>query len=315
MKVTVKTPCRLHFTLIDLNGNLGRIDGGVGITLRQPSTVVEAEPSAKTVIDAGDRTSELESLCGRIARKYRTKKQFKLTVRQQIPQHVGLGSSTQLYLAVAKAVTELYGITADARELAVLASRGGTSGIGVAAFEQGGFIVDCGHSYGRGMEKANFLPSAYSTARPAPVAVRLDFPDWRVLLCIPEGSGLHGVDELEYFRQHFPADEREPEKISRIILMKMIPSVVEKNLKEFDEAVKLMNKARSFTFPKETQRLINTINKQGGRGTSMTSFGPVVFTLTDKQHTLEKIKDSINGYGRLMETKAQNHGAVVKHSQ
>jgi len=93
--------------------------------------------------------------------------------------------------------------------------------------------------------------------------------------------------------------------------MKMIPSILEKNLEEFDQAVRLMNKARSFKFPKETQKMINEAGRQGGMGTSMTSFGPTVFTFTDSQKTKERIKQKLKQYGRVTETKAQNHGAVV----
>ncbi len=32
MPITITTPSRLHFGLIDLNGELGRINGGIGIT-------------------------------------------------------------------------------------------------------------------------------------------------------------------------------------------------------------------------------------------------------------------------------------------
>ena len=35
--VTVSSPSRLHFTLIDLNGELGRVDAGIGVALNEPS--------------------------------------------------------------------------------------------------------------------------------------------------------------------------------------------------------------------------------------------------------------------------------------
>ncbi|PKL71007.1 MAG: hypothetical protein CVV29_12890, partial [Methanobacteriales archaeon HGW-Methanobacteriales-2] len=42
-ELIIKTPSRLHLTLIDLNGSLGRIDGGVGLTLEKPALVLEME--------------------------------------------------------------------------------------------------------------------------------------------------------------------------------------------------------------------------------------------------------------------------------
>ena len=41
----IQTPSRLHITLIDLNGSYGRIDGGIGITLADPSFILEAVPA------------------------------------------------------------------------------------------------------------------------------------------------------------------------------------------------------------------------------------------------------------------------------
>ena len=40
----IETPSRLHMTLIDLNGTIGRIDGGVGLTIKKPKLVLEAKP-------------------------------------------------------------------------------------------------------------------------------------------------------------------------------------------------------------------------------------------------------------------------------
>ena len=149
MKVTVRSPCRLHLSLIDLNGSLGRIDGSVGITLANPHVEVTAEKSSKQEVDAGVRTNEIRQLISKISTKYGITKKIKLNARRQIPLHAGLGSTTQLYLSVARAMLGLNNIKANVRELAVLTGRGGTSGIGVHAFEHGGFLVDCGHSYGK----------------------------------------------------------------------------------------------------------------------------------------------------------------------
>ena len=50
----IETPSRLHLTLIDLNGIHGRIDGGVGLTIKEPSLRIEAEK-----IDEGIETISL----------------------------------------------------------------------------------------------------------------------------------------------------------------------------------------------------------------------------------------------------------------
>ena len=47
VKVYVKTPARLHLGLIDLNGDLGRMFGGLGVGIDHPNVIVEAEQSQR----------------------------------------------------------------------------------------------------------------------------------------------------------------------------------------------------------------------------------------------------------------------------
>ena len=42
IEVTVKTPSRLHFSMIDLRGDLGRIHGSVGVAIDRPNIVLRA---------------------------------------------------------------------------------------------------------------------------------------------------------------------------------------------------------------------------------------------------------------------------------
>ncbi|MFA5255022.1 MAG: chorismate pyruvate-lyase family protein, partial [Methanoregula sp.] len=44
-RVIVRTPSRIHLTLLDMNGGLGRVDGGVGIALDEPAILIEARAS------------------------------------------------------------------------------------------------------------------------------------------------------------------------------------------------------------------------------------------------------------------------------
>jgi len=102
--------------------------------------------------------------------------------------HVGLGGGTQLGIAAGKALCELYHRPATAREIASIINRGGTSGIGTAAFEGGGFLIDGGHTFGPGKEKVDFRPSSASIGiRAPPVIARHEFPkSWKILLATPD---------------------------------------------------------------------------------------------------------------------------------
>ena len=116
--VSVKTPSRLHFTLIDLNGEIGRVDGGIGVALDRPNVIVKA-----TLSDTIEVRGKMRSVAEEILRKVIGEiggAGVKLEVLETIPEHVGLGSKTQLSLAVATAASSVLGVDIDTRRLARL---------------------------------------------------------------------------------------------------------------------------------------------------------------------------------------------------
>lgn len=43
--IEITAPSRIHMALIDLNASIGRVDGGIGITLQEPAMRIRAEIS------------------------------------------------------------------------------------------------------------------------------------------------------------------------------------------------------------------------------------------------------------------------------
>ena len=91
MKVYVKTPARLQLGLIDLNGDLGRLFGGLGVGIDRPNVVLEAQPSEKLTV-AGERNERTKALAKRFFETYGVKTRASINVKQAIPEHSGLGS-------------------------------------------------------------------------------------------------------------------------------------------------------------------------------------------------------------------------------
>jgi beta-ribofuranosylaminobenzene 5'-phosphate synthase len=327
----IETPSRLHMTLIDLNGTIGRIDGGVGLTIEEPKLILEA----KTQDEGVDIFfKESQNLSEELVRDYREKIEntvkkindflkadsgFKFEVKKAYPAHSGLGSGTQLSLAVAKLVLNLNDHDINAPQIAKIVGRGGTSGIGVRAFDGGGFIIDGGHKID---EKPDFLPSSASKALPASLIARYDFPkDWKVVLAIPNvPAGASGQKEVNIFQKYCPINLDEVQKLSHLILMKMMPSVVEKDLDSFGSAV---NEIQSIGFKRievEFQdtiinELIENMRDAGATGVGMSSFGPTIYALTDTNtKNISKIAQSTMKEigGKVIATKAQNSGAKIR---
>ena len=231
--IKVVSPSRLHLTLIDLNAELGRVDGGAGITLESPRPgnfwqLKLIISKSSVILFSQARCEKLQMLC------FLTGKGIRLHINDSLPDHVGLGSGTQAALSAAAAINKIYGLGKSVRELAVAVGRGGTSGIGVAAFENGGFILDGGHKF---KDKGAFSPSAASHVPPGPVLFRRDFPDWPIVLAIPNTKGAHDAEEVDIFKKYCPIPLAEVQEICHVILMQMLPALVEEDLESFGRAI------------------------------------------------------------------------------
>lgn len=310
MKVRIKTPSRIHMTLIDLNGSIGRIDGGVGFALKEPCIEIVCEKCDEISVEGGINKKRFED----VAKKFSEYGGLRIKVLRDYESHVGLGSGTQISLAVAKAFDVLYGLGLNVRELAEITGRGGTSGIGVAVFESGGFILDGGHSV---REKPYFLPSSASKAKPPKVLARYDFPDWYVVVAIPNLKGAYGRKEVSLFEQFCPIPLDDVRKLCHVILMKLLPAVVESDLDSFNDALRSI---QYLGFKKieidQYGNLIWNIINHSDFAIGMSSMGPAVYAVTDTD--AKEIAKYIDGYFRekgfeckVYVTKPNNEGAKI----
>jgi beta-ribofuranosylaminobenzene 5'-phosphate synthase len=309
-ELEVDTPSRLHFTLIDLHGGLGRIDGGLGVALRSPrirlnvrAAAPESETESETEMDGSSQGSvpaRVEEIVSNLQNELGFHDSFDMELLDSIPMHIGLGSNTQLALAVTKAITYFMGMDLPSHQLAFFAKRGGTSGIGVATFEHGGFVMDAGHST---TSKNEFLPSHYSKAVPPKLMLRRSLPEnWYFVVTTPYiGQGLSGEKEADVFKKYCPIPRREVEKLSHLILMKMLPAVAEEDIVAFGESLRTI---QSIGFKRIENELQDKVVKElydfyydrNALGAGLSSFGPTTFALVNGEGAAKKLKCEIEKY-------------------
>ncbi len=318
--VRIRTPARLHFSLIDLNGELGRIDGGIGVAIAKPSWVINISKHPTWVVP-GFITEVLE----RLRNKLQLTQSYKIDLKSKLPIHVGLGSQTQLSLALAHGFSILENHKHTIYELASIVGRGGTSGIGVAAYERGGFILDGGHILS---EKPEFLPSHYSNAKPAVLVNRIKVPkDWYFVVAIPDtGEGKSGSEEIKIFNKHCPIPSSEVEKLSRIILMQMLPAITEDDIEQFGAGISSIQKVGFKRIENELQHefvkdLQQFFQNHGSSGTGLSSFGPATFCMLQSESAASDLVAETKRYlenhgqtGSVFYTPANNEGAEIKTS-
>jgi beta-ribofuranosylaminobenzene 5'-phosphate synthase len=328
LKIT--TPSRLHISLIDMNASIGRVDGGIGITLDEPVISIGAEksdifdePVKKGGLLLGSSNVEITGKSEHVERMRKSaalllpeSAGIRIRIEKDYPSHIGLGSGTQVALAAGMAVNKIYDLGLGVYELAKNAGRGGTSGIGIAAFESGGFVLDGGHKFS---EKKAFLPSAASKLPPAPVLLRRDFPDWDIVVAIPEQKGASLKNEVNIFQKECPVPLREVERLSHIILMQLLPALVEEDIITFGEGI---NRIQEIGFKKKevelqpvSAKLMKVLREDGAYGAGMSSFGPTVYAFGEDAGNLKKIAQEFLGEkGRVFITGARNTGAKIEEN-
>lgn len=322
-EVRISSPSRLHFGLIDLNGQIGRIDGGTGLALESPRTVISARHSDVLTVRCPpdpEAVPRAETAARLVMERYNLPP-AEVTIGERPFAHVGLGSATQLLVGVAHALCLLNGIKRPSIEIASVVNRGGTSGIGVAAFDRGGFILDGGHRFRCGFDsKGHYSPSsAVKGLSCAPTIARLDFPDWDILLVIPAGTETSGLREVDIFKIVCPIALDEVRAISHIVLMKMLPAIVERDLEGFGQAIEESQRYgfKAFEFRAQAPEVIECVGfmkDSGGHGVGMSSWGPTLFAFGED---LTQLRDKTQAFmaertgGSCLLTKADNQGMRV----
>jgi len=311
--VSVLTTARLHMGFLDLNGGLGRKFGSIGLSLDQPATQLDARRAEGFSVDGPGAERTLA-----IARNFAARVGFtggaKLRLYEVIPEHAGLGSGTQLALAVGVALSRLYELPLTLPEIAALSERGARSGIGIGAFEQGGLLVDGG----RGTD--TILP---------PVITRLSFPEaWRVLLIFDHAAiGVHGGEEVEAFRTLpvFPAASAAD--ICRLVLMQALPAVAEQDLSAFGAAIHAIQclvgdyfaaaqGGGRFTSP-DVSMVLEWLQNTGVGCIGQSSWGPTGFAVVESEHAAQNLLAQLKARYiakpglQFLTCKARNQGSQV----
>jgi beta-ribofuranosylaminobenzene 5'-phosphate synthase len=245
-----------------------------------------------------------------------------MEIAQAIPPHTGLGSGTQLSLGIAAAISALYDLNLNTEEIALLVGRGGTSGIGVAAFRHGGFIVDGGHRFPA--QKSSFLPSSASgNVAPPPVLFRQGFPDWPILLVIPNCRHISGVEEVRLFTNLCPMPQTTAQQLSHLILMKLLPALVENDLISFGKAI---NRIQEIGWKKIEvdaqgviiQKTMAFLRNNGAVGVGLSSWGPTLYALSEEveslQQKMQQFLSHLPDGGTCFITHANNIGAQCEIS-
>ena len=267
----VTATARLHFGFLDPSGRGKRPFGSFGLSLDRPLTRLTLSRARALKVSGKERERALRYL-KTIAASCGVAPAYALHIEEAIPPHAGLGSGTQLALAVGSALAALEGLQLSPEEIAARLLRGLRSGIGIATFASGGAVLDGGPGQGA-------LP---------PLIGRLPFPpEWRVLLIFDAtASGLAGQSETTAFNSlpDFPGSKTD--ELYRRIMHGALPALAAVDFKTFCEHVGYLQACMGAYFaplqggPYASQlvgEVLDWLRSEGVIGLGQSSWGPTGF--------------------------------------
>lgn len=318
--VQIRSSARLHMGFFDLHGGLGRKFGSIGVSLAEPVLLVNASGAEKlTVTGEQSVPATVLAKANAIARQLITKLNLNaavaLRIGEYIPEHAGLGSGTQIALAVGKAISHVYQLDLSTRQIAELADRGRRSGIGVAAFDHGGLLIDGGRA-----------ANGASDAVP-PMLARYGFPEeWSILLIFDNTQpGIHGEQEKLGFNQLPVFSESLAAHLCRHVLMQAMPAIVERDLAAFGQSIQVLQQhVGDYFAPVQGGRyasklvgsVLDQLQQSGVACFGQSSWGPTGFAIFEntqaaENHLLQLEKIFTDQALSWKICKASNQGAQV----
>ena len=277
----IRTPSRLHFGIIDLSREFDRQYGAFGITLKN-GYEIDIEP-----IESGMQVkgSEREKKIGKkvyqkLKEKFDISTGFRIVVKKSIPDHVGLGSTTQFTLGTSYGILKEIGEEIPIIRLAQLLERGRFSAIGTHGFEKGGFILEGGK-----VKKSEI----------SPLLKRMKVPeDWRFLIVCPKSESGYDEKEERPIMEELTVDRKYPEKICHNILMGILPSLEREDIASFGQHLTRIQELVGESFsdyqegiyhPVISDIVKSLIDKTYGGGQS--SWGPTAYGLVREKDLYE----------------------------
>ena len=287
----------------------------VGLALAQPRTVICAR-RARSHSATGTEGKRALALARKLWPKLGGRAGgVEIKVKECIPAHSGLGSGTQLALAVGSALSLLAGQKPDIPKLAELTGRGARSGIGLAAFQHGGLALDAG----KALDGSDRAP---------PVLCRIAFPrSWSfVMVSTRRGrQGLHGKRERAFFDKPPKMDPEVAAMLCRVAMLELMPAAAEGDCGKFGNALSKLQEHVGDYFAAaqgggrfsdtDTGMAVRELIRQGAVAGGQSSWGPTGFALFPSASEAGKAMAAVSARWRqklsFSKVHARNSGARI----
>jgi beta-ribofuranosylaminobenzene 5'-phosphate synthase len=322
-KVRVSAPARIHMGILSPSrATIGRLYGSLGVGVEEPRTIAEVEQAGDIIVPS-PYVRDYKPAIKKIINHYGLNG-ARVNVISAPRPHTGLGSTTQLSLSIATAITRVYDLDVKPVELATILGRGEQSAIGTYVFEFGGFVAEGGRG-----EKTSFPPLLF----------RYSFPEeWKFLIVVPESRSFDESEERELFQNMPSIDEKLIYEASYRLLLGMAPAIVEKDIQSFGSNLtrlqeivgRMFSSVQGGVFQHHSAEIVEWLRALGAIGVGQSSWGPAVYAIFDAEtgrsveallrreilegNSVKQLGNSLYGnskWGEVYFTRADNKGALI----
>ncbi|MCE9551766.1 MAG: hypothetical protein K8T91_00080 [Planctomycetes bacterium] len=316
----IAAPSRLHFGLLSLGEEGGRSFGGLGAMIDRPGLQLTLRASDRFEVEGplAERAAEFARRLSK-ALGHSGDPPCRIHIESAPPEHVGLGTGTQLGLAVAAALYPLLSSEPApvekiaVEQLAEWVGRGARSAIGTHGFGSGGLIFEQGKLPGESV---------------SPLSARVELPEqWRFVLFWPKNPrGLSGDEERDAFRRLKAIPAVTTRMLSEIATEEILPAATVGDIFAFGDALYRYGIAAGMCFAQYQHGafaseivagLVDAIRNLGVLGVGQSSWGPTVYALTADEDRGAELVRQLKTDGKLnaaesMVVAPNNRGARVE---
>lgn len=275
-----------------MHADAPRMNGGIGFAINSPTASVVAHAASGVTVEdnrpwpmSAVELDQIRISLVLFADRLGLRRGVAIRVEGEMRTHVGMGSGTAIRLAALEAFALANGQEVDRATLVESSGRGGTSGIGVNSYFDGGLICDLGRR-----RSGDFVPS--SRAAPAASALALPsvpMPDWPILLCLPKSlQPKTQAEEIAFFARTAPLPFRASYEATYIALFELYAAAAEVDFAAFSHGIERMQlsawkQAERAEYGRSLAAIGDDLRTAGARCVGMSSLGPLLFCLAARE--------------------------------
>ena len=278
---------RIHVSLISMHKSEYRINGGVGFSIASPKSKISIKKSNNFKISdlriaplSAEEGDTLSKIVKNAQDSLRINGNICVEIQGDLMTHYGMGTGTSIRLACLEGLVRLYQQSINRVKLVELSGRGGTSGIGINTYFDGGLIFDLGVR----PKSPRFQPSSIARQTSLPLVLnRLELPPLKIGLCIPKNiqpKSQH--EEIDFFKKNTPIDQIESYKALYHCLFGLYAAIQDNDMETMGKAIINIQKCdwkrqERGLYGDKLIKLEELLYQLGATCVGMSSLGPMLY--------------------------------------